>query len=324
MRFLAILLLVGIATASVYEEFEDAAEDIYQEFMFGLEEAGSFKDAVGYDHPILLQAEDDTKTELGKRLRETLDEILEKMRDSLEKGKAVGEDMQKKLKEVREKLKELKQDIGGRARELMNKIKEKAKKLWEDFINKLKGDEKRSIDEPMSAFELKDIFKKIKKLLREKIDKEQLKAKIENFFGKGSEMADSLLKLINEKGDKYKQKLLDLIDRYVGNDQDPSYSVSEYWEKVKEYFKNLHIDLKEKYMKFGEWVKKHFEKGLEKGKDKMANIKKIAREFIDNTKGVSKDVAVEALEFLKPYKEDLGSLWDQVKETVKDIINKRD
>ncbi|CAD5221293.1 unnamed protein product [Bursaphelenchus okinawaensis] len=59
-------------------------------------------------------------------------------------------------------------------------------------------------------------------------------------------------------------------------------------------------------------------------KEKRDNAINIAKEFIDHTKGVLKDVAVEALEFLRPYKEDLGSLWDQVKETVKDIANKKE
>jgi gas vesicle protein len=323
MKLLVLLFLVGFATASVYDELDEAAEEIYQEFMLGLEESGSFKDAFGmsYEHPLVKQAEDDTKTELGKRLRETLDDILEKIKDSIEKGKVVGKDLQDKLNEVKQKLKDLRQDIGTKARELMDKIKEKAKKFWEDFIDKLKGDKRRSVEDPLAAFDMKEMFKKLKNLLREKIDKEKLKEKVESLFGKGSEMADSLLKLINEKGDKYKQKLLDLIDRYVGKEER---SISEYWQKIKDYFKDLHIEIKEKYMKFGEWVKEHFEKGLEKGKDKFANIKKIAQEFVDHTKGVSKEIAVEALEFLKPYKEDLGSLWDQVKETVKDIVNKKD
>lgn len=90
-------------------------------------------------------------------------------------------------------------------------------------------------------------------------------------------MADSLLELLNKKGDKYKQKILDFIDRYIGQEEEKR-SLKEYWEKVKEYFKNLQIDLKEKYMKFGEWVKNTFKDGLDKGKSKMENIKAIAKE----------------------------------------------
>lgn len=90
-------------------------------------------------------------------------------------------------------------------------------------------------------------------------------------------MADALLKVINEKGDKYKEKMLNLIDRFLGKD-DQKRSIKDYWEKVKDYFKDLHIDLQEKYAKFGEWVKNVVDKGLNKSKDKMENIKQIARE----------------------------------------------
>lgn len=92
-------------------------------------------------------------------------------------------------------------------------------------------------------------------------------------------MADGLLKILNEKGDKYKQKLLDFVDRYLGKkEEEEKRSISEMWEKIRDYFKNLHIDLKEKYAKFGEWVKEHLDKGKEMGKDKIENIKRIAKE----------------------------------------------
>lgn len=74
-----------------------------------------------------------------------------------------------------------------------------------------------------------------------------------------------------------------LIDLLLDADEDEdeareSRGIKEYWEKVKNYFKDLKIDLQEKYMKFGEWVKEVIDKGLEHSKDKMENIKAIARE----------------------------------------------
>ncbi|XP_071040807.1 uncharacterized protein PF3D7_1120000-like [Parasteatoda tepidariorum] len=175
-------------------------------------------------------------------------------------------------------------------------------------------------------FNLKDLFRKLKKELLKGIDKEALKAKIEKIFGKGSEMTNALEELINKKGAEYKQKLLDLIDRFLGKEEQfaEQHSLGEYWQKIKDYFKDLKIDLQEKYLKFGEWVKKFAKETLDKGKGKMDNIKQIANEFLKHTKDVSKEVAVEALEFLRPYKEDLGSLYDQVKETVKDILKRKD
>ncbi|QRV92790.1 hypothetical protein RhiJN_20808 [Ceratobasidium sp. AG-Ba] len=87
--------------------------------------------------------------------------------------------------------------------------------------------ERRALDNNTSLssqnaadFNLREMFKKLRDQLLAKIDKEKLKAKIEEVFGKESEMADSLLDLINKKGDKFKQKLLELVDRVLGaNDE---------------------------------------------------------------------------------------------------------
>ena len=41
--------------------------------------------------------DDGVKTELGKRLREELDNLLEKLRDTIEQGKGVKEDLVQKV-----------------------------------------------------------------------------------------------------------------------------------------------------------------------------------------------------------------------------------
>lgn len=69
------------------------------------------------------------------------------------------------MKEIREKMKELKVDLGNKAKELMEKLKDRVKDFWRDLLDKLKGgDEKRSIDDAeLADFNLKDMFKKLKK-----------------------------------------------------------------------------------------------------------------------------------------------------------------
>lgn len=42
--------------------------------------------------------DDDVKTELGKRLREELDNLLEKLRETVEQGKGVKEDLVQKVR----------------------------------------------------------------------------------------------------------------------------------------------------------------------------------------------------------------------------------
>lgn len=70
------------------------------------------------------------------------------------------------LKEIREKMKELKVDLGNKAKEMLEKLKERVKDFWRDLLEKIKGDKKRSIeDEELADFNLKDMFKKIKKMV---------------------------------------------------------------------------------------------------------------------------------------------------------------
>ncbi|KAF1759534.1 hypothetical protein GCK72_016001 [Caenorhabditis remanei] len=90
-----------------------------------------------------VQAEDDDdiKTELGKKLKEQLDELLEKLKDSIDKGRTIKEDTIEKLKEVREKLKDLKVDIGNKARELIENIKEKRMDTLKQILDKIAGNE---------------------------------------------------------------------------------------------------------------------------------------------------------------------------------------
>lgn len=51
-------------------------------------------------------------------------------------------------------------------------------------------------------------------------------------------------------------------------------------EKVQQFFNDLGIEIKEKYMKFGEWVTNTFKEGLEKGESELENIKAIANAVI--------------------------------------------
>lgn len=91
-------------------------------------------------------------------------------------------------------------------------------------------------------------------------------------------MAEQLIKKLKEKGDKVKGKLLDFIDRILEDEEEEKRSIKDYYEKIKNYFKELQIELKEKFVKFGEWAKTKYEEGMEKGKTKLDNVKRLAKE----------------------------------------------
>ena len=93
------------------------------------------------------------------------------------------------------------------------------------------------------------------------------------------QVPDYVLDFFKKKSDKYKQKILYLIGRSLKKDNEKR-SLKEYWDKVKSYFKNLQIQLKEKYLKFGEWVKNTFKDKFLWNKSEIENIKSIAQEVI--------------------------------------------
>ncbi|EGT45566.1 hypothetical protein CAEBREN_04771 [Caenorhabditis brenneri] len=67
-------------------------------------------------HSVAQNDDDDIKTELGKQLREQLDQLLEKMKD------AIG---RYQIKEIRQKLKDMRQDAIEKIKERIQEQKDK-------------------------------------------------------------------------------------------------------------------------------------------------------------------------------------------------------
>ncbi|KAG8737221.1 hypothetical protein FRC10_008453 [Ceratobasidium sp. 414] len=83
----------------------------------------------------LLQVSDNPSSDLRKELKEQFDQILEKIRDTLESGKVIREDLLEKAKEIRERIKDTKVEIGKKARDLLEKLKEKVKDYWKKLFD---------------------------------------------------------------------------------------------------------------------------------------------------------------------------------------------
>ncbi|GFY39642.1 hypothetical protein TNIN_199181 [Trichonephila inaurata madagascariensis] len=98
-------------------------------------------------------ADEDPKTELGKKLKEHLDDILSKLKEAIENGKTVRR----------------------RPKELLKQLKEKAKDYWKKILDKLTGKETRAAADD-------DVKGEIEKTLRESLDRilEKIKEAIDN------------------------------------------------------------------------------------------------------------------------------------------------
>ncbi|GFY78209.1 uncharacterized protein TNIN_83461, partial [Trichonephila inaurata madagascariensis] len=88
----------------------------------------------------------------------------------------------------------------------------------------------------------------------------------------------SLCHWLTSKGE---EKLNNFFDRVLEKDEEgeSKRAVSDLYEQLKDYFDNLQVDFKEKFAKFGEWVKHLVETGMEKSKNKVENVRNVALEF---------------------------------------------
>ncbi|XP_054713349.1 uncharacterized protein LOC129222823 [Uloborus diversus] len=100
-------------------------------------------------------------------------------------------------------------------------------------------------------------------------------------------------------------------NRLSAHDQEKRMA-SKTFQKLRDYFRQFQIELKEKFSNFGKWVQTFAHKALEKGKSNIENIRAIAKEVLDKADHLQRQVTVEALEFFRPYREHLGKLWDEL------------
>ncbi|XP_076352577.1 uncharacterized protein LOC143247913 [Tachypleus tridentatus] len=385
MKFFLVLLLVGCASASFYDVLDITVSRAVLDFMVGMERIPSLKTAVGFGYADQLdEVEEDIKTELGKTLKESLDNIIEKIKDAIDNGKKVSQDLLDKAAEITDQLKNLGIDAGVKTLELLNKLKDKAKELLKNLLDKL-GIGKRSLGDLMETLKeklnLRNLIETMKEKLLSKLDLDKISEYIKNKFGNlkdviwsqdfGSNqdqrieaLKDLLRKILPSynPSNSIKSEACDLLQMLMNNlpldqivsfirnkfskdwqktimealtrggvealkvvlrdfcNSAPSHSILDLWQKIKDFFKDLGLQIQEKFSKFAEWVKTIWDAGLENAKDKLTKVKIIAQEFINNAKDVSAEVAREALEFFRPYKDDLGSLWDELYEKAKGII----
>ncbi|GBM54000.1 hypothetical protein AVEN_5106-1 [Araneus ventricosus] len=75
-------------------------------------------------------------------------------------------------------------------------------------------------------------------------------------------------------------------------------------ENIKRIAKELHISMRD--------ITDHIEQ--------LLNLLSFSSQFIEDTKVIGKDMAEEAREFFREYKDDLGRLYDEVVEKVRQIV----
>jgi predicted nucleotide-binding protein (sugar kinase/HSP70/actin superfamily) len=85
---------------------------------------------------------------------------------------------------------------------------------------------------------------------------------------------------------------------------------------------DLRDHAQDRFASFREWLKSNWEKVSGHAKDKHEQFMNVAREIRDHAKEMHKDTVREAVEALRPHKEELGSLWREVLDSAKNAFRK--
>jgi len=273
---------------------ERAADEMVSEFSEAVNEGDEFT-IDGTSTP--------DKIKIIETLQESLAAILEKIRIRVEERHQSAQDLLEKAKEIAVRLQELHARKGEKVKALLERLHGRIKDLVSSFLNKLAGRNKRSIteteEELLEMLQLDKIF--IELLKRSEELKEQFLAKLEEKLG--------------HRADKVRE----WIDSYVHprmRRQAPGNTV----DKVRQWFKETVDHLKGRYADFLDWLVVVWNHGIAQAKGHHARLVAIAKEVIEDAKTMHKETLREALEILKPYKEELGNLYNEMVDAVNQAL----
>jgi len=266
--------------------------------------------------------DDDVKTAIGKGLKEVLDKTVQKIKDSIEHGKKVTDKLVDTFKDVVDKLKKLGLDAHGDGKEKLESIKDKIKSGWGKLLERLglkdneEEKEKRSIIKGIvDSLNFRQVLEDLKAHLLGKINFDEIQNYIHKLFGNASALAKNFIDTMKAKGVESLRSLVDRLLNVFGDRQTRAFK--DIVDSLKDFFGNIRDSIKERFGQFAEWLSTVWDEGKEHAKTKIEQLKDVARQVIDHAKETSDEVKREAIEYLRPYREQLGDLWTNLLDSVK-------
>nr|WP_150929198.1 hypothetical protein [Acinetobacter baumannii]KAB1093048.1 hypothetical protein F6W77_19360 [Acinetobacter baumannii] len=268
--------------------------------------------AVAVPYHGLYRDEDDEggneeKYEIKKKLNEELENILKKIKEAIDQGKDIKDVLLEKAKDIREKMKILHIKVSEKTREILSKLK--AKLI--DWLRQIFGDNDKDRRDVRSK--LIDLLRRLRDRLEEVQDEGKIRSYIENNI-KSSKLREMLLKVLDQGVEKLKK----FLEKF---DPPEKRSLEDYFDKFLDILGHVHLTTKEKFDSFIEFLKETYDGGKAVLEDKTTFVRDLARHFLEHAEKTSKKVAEQALEFFRPYREDLGKLYDDLEAKVKEIVN---
>lgn len=97
-------------------------------------------------------------------------------------------------------------------------------------------------------------------------------------------------------------------------------AVNEVADQIKDFVDNLRGQSKGRFADFAEWLKTVWAKGADKARTQHEKLVNVAKEVRDHAREMHKETVREAMEALKPHHQELGRIWEEVKEHVKKAV----
>lgn len=138
--------------------------------------------------------------------------------------------------------------------------------------------------------------------------------------GSGEGKSEGLLATIREKGREALMKVIDNV-MSAGKGRETR-QISDMRETISGFLKDLGVNFRDRYADFADWLKGSWKSGIEKAKDQHERLKEIAKEVTSHAKDMQKETLKEAVEVLRPFREELGSLWGDLRDAAKRALGK--
>jgi alcohol dehydrogenase YqhD (iron-dependent ADH family) len=131
-------------------------------------------------------------------------------------------------------------------------------------------------------------------------------------------MAQEFLKTLHSRGKEALSKVVDRILSVLKPRE--TRAIRDIAENVRDFFHNLGINVRERYADFAEWLSGVWQQGVGHAKGKIAQLKEIAREVTDHAKEMHKETVREAIEALRPFRDQLGDMWRELLDAGRDAL----
>lgn len=164
----------------------------------------------------------------------------------------------------------------------------------------------------------KTLVEQVQAKMMEKIDMNKIKEVAQKVTN--GEFRD----MLRNAATKGKDALKDLMNNILNRSERKTRAVNEVTDKVKDFFKDMGVNFKERYGQFAEWLKTAWGKALDGAKDKHAKLQEIAKEVRDHAKDMKQESVRQAVEILRPFKDQLGGLWQELLTSAKAVLGKKE